>query len=129
MDLDTFFDRPARMDALLWPEVRERYTELLGIQEYVNTLPAKYVVKVINSSIKDLGKFQNDDRFPQEDITKWLKMFGVWLQDAMERDVSINNTTSHVQAKEKNVTSKPTLKRKREATPFQVAFFLHGLSK
>jgi len=79
------------MDASLWPEIQQQYTELLGIQEYVNTFPVKYVLKVINGSIKDLGKFQNDDRFPQEDIAKWLKTFGVWLQDAMERDVSITN--------------------------------------
>jgi len=50
-------------------------------------------IKTIKGSIRDLEKFQNDERFPQEIISKWLQKFDDWLQDAMQRkarkDVSI----------------------------------------
>ena len=81
------------MDVSLWPDFKEQVTLLLEEQEYVNTFPVNYVIKMIKGSIKDLSKFQKDDRFPQEDVAKWLKTFDIWLQDIMRQkcgqDVSI----------------------------------------
>ena len=37
---------------------------------------------MIKGSIRDLENFQNDERFPQEIISKWLQKFDDWLQDA-----------------------------------------------
>jgi len=44
--------------------------------------PTKYILK---GSINNLKKFQDDERFLQEEISKWLNMFEDWLHEAMQR--------------------------------------------
>lgn len=78
------------MEAELWPEFEEQMTALLQEREYINTLPVSYVIKTIKGSINDLRKFQNDERFPQNIISKWVTTFDDWLQDATQRKARQN---------------------------------------
>jgi len=73
------------MEAELWPELEEQMTALLEERDYINTLPVSYVIKTIKGSINDLRKFQNDERFPQNTISKWMTTFDEWLEDATQR--------------------------------------------
>lgn len=73
------------MDAELWPELKEQVTALLEEREYIDTLPVSYAIKTIKGSINDFKKFQNDERFPQKIISKWVTTFDDWLQDAIRR--------------------------------------------
>ena len=63
------------MEAELWPELEEQMTALLEERDYINTLPVSYVIKTIKGSINDLRKFQNDERFSQNTISKWVTTF------------------------------------------------------
>ena len=73
------------MDADLWPEFQQQITTLFEQPDFLNSLPTKYILKTVKGSINDLKKFQDDERFPQEEISKWLNMFEDWLREAMQR--------------------------------------------
>jgi len=73
------------MDADLWPEVEDQITTLLEEPDVLTVVPAKYVLKTLKGFIGDLKKFQDDERFPQEQISKWLNTFEDWAQEAMQR--------------------------------------------
>ena len=73
------------MDAEFWPEVQDQVKALLEQQELINTLPTSYILKTVKGSINDLRKFQNDKRFPQDNISKWLQTFEDWLEYIIQR--------------------------------------------
>ena len=44
--------------------------------------------KRFKGSIKDLKKFQDDERFPQKVISMWLEKFDGWSQETVESTVT-----------------------------------------